>query len=84
MNDQHSLYAEELAKKLPGHLDTILFMSSGSEANAFATQLARHYTGNYPIITLKNGYHGASGTAHLTSLNNWNCNIPRTNGIETA
>jgi 4-aminobutyrate aminotransferase-like enzyme len=37
MNDEHSLYAEELAAKLPDGLDVILFMSSGSEANAMAT-----------------------------------------------
>ena len=34
MNDQHNLYAEELAARLPEGLDTIFFASSGSEANA--------------------------------------------------
>lgn len=84
MNDEHSLYAQELAEKLPEGLDVILFMSSGSEANAMATQMARSYTGNFPIITLKNGYHGMSGTQHLSSIGSWNHNIPRTQGIETA
>lgn len=41
MNDEHSLYAEELAAKLPEGLDYIYFTSSGSETNAFATQFAR-------------------------------------------
>ena len=56
------MYAEELAAKLPGDIDTVYFTSSGSEANALATQFARMYTGNYNIMTLKNGYHGHAGT----------------------
>ena len=62
LNDQHCLYAQELAAKLPEGLDYIYFTSSGSESNALATQFARAHTGNYPIITLKNGYHGSGGT----------------------
>ena len=37
LNDEHCLYAEELAAKLPEGLDCIYFASSGSEANAMAT-----------------------------------------------
>jgi alanine-glyoxylate transaminase/(R)-3-amino-2-methylpropionate-pyruvate transaminase len=37
LNDQHSMFAEELADKLPKGLDCIYFTSSGSEANALAT-----------------------------------------------
>jgi alanine-glyoxylate transaminase/(R)-3-amino-2-methylpropionate-pyruvate transaminase len=37
MNDEHCLYAEELAAKLPEGLDYIYFTSSGSESNALAT-----------------------------------------------
>lgn len=62
LGEEHCLYAKELAAKLPEGLDVIYFLSSGSEANAFATQMARSYTGNYPIITLRNGYHGMFGT----------------------
>ena len=78
MNDEHSLYAEELAAKLPEGLDCIYFASSGSEANAMATHFARVYTGNYPIITLKNGYHGMGGTQHLSNIGGWNHDIPKT------
>ena len=62
MNDQHSLFAQELAAKLPEGLDCVYFTSSGSEANAMATQFARMHTGNYPIINLKNAYHGHAGS----------------------
>ena len=27
-----------------------------------AVQFARAHTGNFPVITLKNGYHGHAGT----------------------
>lgn len=78
MNDEHCLYAEELQAKLPDHLTHIYFTSSGSETNALATQFARVHTGNYPIITLKNGYHGMGGTQQLTCVGSWNHDIPRT------
>jgi alanine-glyoxylate transaminase/(R)-3-amino-2-methylpropionate-pyruvate transaminase len=84
LNDEHCLYAEELAAKLPEGLDCIYFASSGSEANAMATQFARIYTENYPVVVLKNGYHGMGGTQHLTNVNSWNHNIPKTHGIETS
>lgn len=78
LNDEMSLYAKELADKLPEGLDCIFFTSSGSEANAMATQLAREYTGNWPILTLKNAYHGMGGTQHLTNMGPWNHDLPKT------
>lgn len=56
------LYAKELTDKMPDHLNSVLFSSSGSEANVMATQFARMHTGNYSILTLQNGYHGHAGT----------------------
>lgn len=53
-------YSEKLASKLPGDLNVVYFTNSGSEANDLAILLARLYTKNYEIITLKNAYHGAS------------------------
>jgi len=84
MNDQHCLYAEELAERLPEGIDCIYFASSGSEANAMATQFARMHTGNFPILTLKNGYHGHGGTQHLTNIGSWNHAPPRTQGVEAT
>ena len=37
MNHQMSLYAKELAEKLPEGIDCMYFTSSGSEANSLAT-----------------------------------------------
>jgi alanine-glyoxylate transaminase / (R)-3-amino-2-methylpropionate-pyruvate transaminase len=53
-------YAEKLSSKLPGDLNVVYFVNSGSEANDLAMLMARLYTGNHDIITLKNAYHGAS------------------------
>lgn len=62
-------YAERLASKLPGDLNVVYFTNSGSEANDLAMLLARLYTQNYEILTLKNSYHGAStSTMGLTGL----------------
>jgi len=57
LNDQHSMFAEELTAKMPEGIDTVYFTSSGSEANALATQFARLHTKNWSIMTLGNGYH---------------------------
>lgn len=49
-----------------------------------ATHFARVHTGNYPIITLKNGYHGHAASQHLTAVGSWNHDIPKTSGVETG
>lgn len=53
-------YAEKLTSTLPADLSVVYFVNSGSEANDLAMLLARLYTGNHEIVTLKNAYHGAS------------------------
>lgn len=47
-------YSEKLSSKLPGDLNVVYLVNSGSEANDLAILLARLYTKNYEIITLKN------------------------------
>lgn len=79
-----SLYAKELAEKLPEGIDCMYFTSSGSEANSLATQMARHYTGNWTVLTQKCGYHGHAGSQHLTAVNSWNHDLPKTQGIDTT
>lgn len=60
-------YAEKLSSSLPGDLNVVYFVNSGSEANDLALLLARLYTKNHEVLTLKNAYHGASGlTSGLT------------------
>jgi putrescine aminotransferase len=63
-------YAEELAKVLPGDINHVYFVSSGTEANEIAVQITRFYwalrgqTEKYKILSLQGGYHGFS---HFTS-----------------
>jgi len=61
-----------------------MFTSSGSEANYLAGMLARGYTKNWPIVTLKNAYHGHCASQHLSNLNNWNFDFPKLGGVETS
>lgn len=52
-NNQIAEYSKELAAKLPPNLNNIYFTNSGSEANELALNIARLYTGNYPIISAR-------------------------------
>jgi alanine-glyoxylate transaminase/(R)-3-amino-2-methylpropionate-pyruvate transaminase len=78
-------YAEKLASKFPGDLKVCYFVNSGSEANDLALLMARAYTGNYDVITLRNAYHGgnASGMA-ATGHRTWKFNVPHSFGIHHA
>ncbi|XP_042504729.1 alanine--glyoxylate aminotransferase 2 homolog 1, mitochondrial-like [Macadamia integrifolia] len=70
-------FAEALASKMPGNLKVVYFVNSGSEANELAMLMARLYTGNLGMISLRNAYHGgSSGTLGLTALNTWKYSIP--------
>ncbi|KAK9891915.1 hypothetical protein WA026_017399 [Henosepilachna vigintioctopunctata] len=65
-------YSQKLADKMPGDLKVVYLLNSGSEANDLAILLARLYTGNNEILSLKNCYHGMSyQTMGLTSLANY-------------
>jgi alanine-glyoxylate transaminase / (R)-3-amino-2-methylpropionate-pyruvate transaminase len=75
-------YARRLAAKLPGELDVIYFVNSGSEANDLALTMARLSTGNYDVLALRNAYHGASPTAMgLTSHHTWKYPLPQGQGV---
>ncbi len=75
-------YAKRLAAKLPGDLDVIYFVNSGSEANDLALTMARLYTDNYDVLALRNAYHGASPTAMgLTSHHTWKYPLPQGQGV---
>lgn len=53
-------------------------MNSGSEANDMAIMMARLYTGNYDLITLRNAYHGlSSATCGLLGHSTWKPNTPQ-------
>ncbi|XP_011025633.1 PREDICTED: alanine--glyoxylate aminotransferase 2 homolog 1, mitochondrial-like isoform X1 [Populus euphratica] len=71
-------FAETLADKMPGNLKVVYFVNSGSEANELAMLMARLYSGNLEMISLRNSYHGgSSGTIGLTALNTWKYSIPQ-------
>lgn len=53
-------YAERLAGILPGNLESVYFVNSGSEAVEGALKLAKRYTGRTKIIYFKNSYHGST------------------------
>jgi acetylornithine/succinyldiaminopimelate/putrescine aminotransferase len=53
-------YAELLAEHLPGHLNSVYFTSSGTEATEGAMKLAKRVTGRPQIISCINAYHGSS------------------------
>ncbi|XP_022741545.1 alanine--glyoxylate aminotransferase 2 homolog 1, mitochondrial [Durio zibethinus] len=70
-------FAEALASKMPGNLKVVYFVNSGSEANELAMLMARLYTGNLGMISLRNAYHGgSSSTLGLTALSTWKYPIP--------
>src|SRR3989338_7560752 len=84
-NPTVSLYAKELASRLPPELSVIYLVNSGSEANDLAMMMARLHTGSYDIVGLRNCYHGMSyNIMGLTALNTWRTNTPNGFGIHHA
>jgi alanine-glyoxylate transaminase/(R)-3-amino-2-methylpropionate-pyruvate transaminase len=68
------LLGQKLAEHLPSDsgLSVSYFTNSGSEANEIAILSAREYTGNSDVISLRNGYHGATqGAQALTAVGTW-------------
>jgi 4-aminobutyrate aminotransferase-like enzyme/Ser/Thr protein kinase RdoA (MazF antagonist) len=60
--------AERLGATLPAHLDTWLFVCTGSEANDLAVRLARQTTGRQGIVITENSYHGNTSVVTPLSL----------------
>jgi ornithine--oxo-acid transaminase len=52
------LLAEALLKKLPGHLDSVFFCNSGTEALEGAIKFARAATGRGGLVSLEKAFHG--------------------------
>jgi alanine-glyoxylate transaminase/(R)-3-amino-2-methylpropionate-pyruvate transaminase len=78
-------FAAKLASKFPGDLKVCYFVNSGSEANDLALLMARAYTGNYDVVSLRNAYHGgnASGMG-ATAQSTWKFNVPHSFGVHHA
>lgn len=65
-------YAGKLISKFSGKLKVVYLTNSGSEANELAFLMARLHTRSHNIISLKNGYHGATyGTSASTAMGTW-------------
>lgn len=53
-------YAAKIASLLPGGLDSVYFLNSGSEAVEGALKLAKRYTSRTELISMRNAYHGST------------------------
>ncbi|XP_030763213.1 alanine--glyoxylate aminotransferase 2, mitochondrial isoform X3 [Sitophilus oryzae] len=81
-NENISKYAKKLSEKLPGKLKVIYFVNSGSEANDLAVLLARNFTKNFNVMSLKNCYHGMTyQTMALTSNAHYKYPVPQNPGF---
>ena len=62
-------FAQKLVSLLPDALNSVYFVSSGSEATEGALKLAKRFTGRSGIIAFNNSYHGSTHGA-LTVMGN--------------
>ncbi len=63
--------AERIAATMPGELDTVLFTTSGTEANELAWRLATEWTGGTGALVVEHGYHGTTRWMADLSPNEW-------------
>jgi len=80
-------FAARLAEHFPAKsgLEVTYFTNSGSEANDLATMMARLFTGQFDVISVRSGYHGGSQTTMgLTALGNWKFPFPHSFGVRHA
>src|SRR5262245_49011924 len=65
---------KKLAEKMPpgSGLSVSYFTNCGSEADEVAVLMAREFTGNHEVISLRNGYHGGTqAVMGLTAHGTW-------------
>ncbi len=58
-------YAELLSRVVPG-LEMVRFTNSGTEANMYATRLARAYTRRKYLVKIEGGWHGGFDALHIS------------------
>jgi 4-aminobutyrate aminotransferase-like enzyme/Ser/Thr protein kinase RdoA (MazF antagonist) len=63
--------AERLLATMPDGLDTILFTTSGTEANELAWRMATAFNGGNAAIIAEHAYHGSSKWTTDLSSNEW-------------
>lgn len=54
------LFAQKLISVLPGQLNNVYFVNSGTEATEGALKLAKRFTGRSGIVSCFNSYHGST------------------------
>jgi alanine-glyoxylate transaminase/(R)-3-amino-2-methylpropionate-pyruvate transaminase len=82
-----SLFAKKLAEHMPegSDLSVSYFTNSGSEANEVAVLMAREFTGNAEVVSLRNGYHGGTqATMGLTAHGTWKFKSSPVVGVKHA
>ena len=78
-------YGKLLADHFPpdSGLACTYFTNSGSEANDVAVLMARLHTGNFEVISLRNGYHGGlQSSMALTAHGTWKYPVPHSFGVK--
>ena len=65
--------AEELAQCMPAGVEWVVhFTNSGAEAIDLAMAMARTYTGNTDLLSLRTAYHGPTAAAQsITGISSW-------------
>ena len=53
-------FAESLLRHVDPSLQSLYYLSAGTEATELAIKLARRYTGRYDVISCANAYHGST------------------------
>ena len=76
-------FAQELVETMPPGEDWVVhFVNSGAEANDLAMLMARLYSGNFDLLSLRNSFHGLHfGAMSLTGIGTCRQNIPSSPGI---
>lgn len=63
--------AERLVATMPEGLDTVLFTTSGTEANELAWRIATEVTGGDGALVVEHAYHGSTGWMADLSSSEW-------------
>lgn len=56
-NQYEAAFSAEICERFPA-IDSVRFCNSGTEANLYALQAARTFTGRSDVIVMQGGYHG--------------------------
>jgi len=73
--------AEQVVKMVPS-AEMVRFTNSGTEANMYATRLARAYTGRSKIAKFEGGWHGGYDALHVSVKHPFD--IPESAGLTTG